>query len=198
MVLWRCLSHPHSLCEGHSHSQLRMFRPRQDFIGPQGWRCHHLSGPCTAIPFFWRSGSHLSHQRSLCCRSACWLLSFHWAPLRRFGSAFTVYLSHRGRGTWGSIGYFSSGLKKPISRGLSLHTTCSSLVAATGLKPVTICLTLGTLTGHSASRTALAVPGSREHSPDNDLRDSNFGMTQRKQLNLECCALQPQCLIIRQ
>lgn len=157
-------------------------------IGAQEWRCHHPSGPCTATPLFWSRVFHLSCQRSLCCGSACWLLSFHWAPLRRFGSAFIVCFWHSGRCTWGTICCFSPELKKPISLGVSLHTMCSSPVAATGLKPVTIHLTLGTQTGHSAPHTALAVPGSREHSPDNYLRDSHFRMTWRKQLNLEWCA----------
>lgn len=184
MVLWAHLSHRHSLCEGHSQSAQDAWAKAR-LVPKEGGATtslgHVVPSHCSGAVF------------STClvrgpCVAACWLLSFHWAPLRRFGSAFTVYLSHSGRCTWGTICCFSSELKKPISLGVSLHTTCSSLVAATGLKPVTIYLTLATQTGHSVPCTALAVPGSREHSPDNYLRDSHCRLTWRKQLNLECCA----------
>ena len=69
-----------------------------------------------------------------------------------------------------------------------LHTLTNS-VAAAGLQLVPISLAPGTQTGHSAPHTASAVPGGEQHSPDDDLRASNFGMTRKKQLKLECGAM---------
>lgn len=127
--LWRCLSPPHSSCEGYPHSQARMFgaTSRQGLMVPKDRDTttslgHVLLPHSSGAEWF-----HLSLQRSLCCRSSCWLLSFHQAPLRRFGSTFSVYLSGSGRCICGPSSHLSSGLKKPSSLGLSLYATCSTL-----------------------------------------------------------------------
>lgn len=69
-----------------------------------------------------------------------------------------------------------------------LHTLTSS-VAATGLWLVTISLTPETQMGDSAPCTALTVPGGAERNLDEDLRVSDFRMTQKGQLKLECSTM---------
>lgn len=125
------------------------------------------------------SGFHLSHQRSLCCRSTCWLLSFHQAHLRRVWLCipclplrqWKMHLLPNRPSLWAEEAQLPPSF-------LTCHVlhTLTNLVAAARPQLVTISLTPGTQMGHRVPCTASAMPGSEECSSNDDLRASNFGM----------------------
>lgn len=113
--LWRCLSPPHSLHEGHTHSQVRIFgaASRRGLIVPKDGDATTSLGQVLLPHSHGQSGFHLSHQRCL--------LALDLSPgTSEKGSAFPVYLLGSGKCICGPAGRLS-GLKKPSSLSLPLY-----------------------------------------------------------------------------